>query len=129
MTVFLLFKGSEQALIEFYQIVNSIHPLLKFTYEISNSQIQFLDVTIFKGHRFQMEQILDIKLYRKPTDYFQYLDKSSAHPASVFKGFIIGGVTRFIRSCNNKDDLDTQFKLFNNTSLYSGDTRKMKLIY
>ncbi|XP_071150448.1 uncharacterized protein [Mytilus edulis] len=109
---FLLFKGSEQSLKEFYQIANSIYPLLKFTHEISNNQIQFLDVTIFKGTRFETEKILDVKLYRKPTDNYQYLENSSAHPASVFKGFIIGDFTRFIRSCCNRDDLDKQIDIF-----------------
>ncbi|CAG2208061.1 unnamed protein product [Mytilus edulis] len=45
-------------------------------------------------------------------DNYQYLEKSSAHPASVFKGFIIGEITRFIRSCCNRDDLDIQIKVF-----------------
>lgn len=51
-------------------------------------------------------------------DNFQYLDKTSAHADSVLKGFIIGEVTRFIRSCNNKDD--TQIKLFKHKLILRG---------
>ena len=76
------------------------------------TQMQFLDITVFKGSRFENEKILDVKLYRKPTDNFQYLEKSSAHPSSVFKGLILGEVTRFVRSSNNKIDLETQTEFF-----------------
>ena len=89
---FILFNGTNQELESLYRIANSIHPLLKFKYNISDSTMQFLDVTIFKGNRFQTSNILDTKIYHKPTENFQYLHRTSAHPASVFKGFIAGGI-------------------------------------
>lgn len=109
---FILIDTDENKIQEFFSIANNIHPLLKFTYTISKKEIQFLDTTVFKGKRFEKENILDVKLYRKPTDNFQYLDKSSAHPESVFKGFLMGEITRFIRSSNNTSDLQSQINLF-----------------
>ena len=91
--LFLLFNGEESKLRLFFEIANDIHPLLKFTFDISNSSLQFLDVTVFKGDRFKNSSILDLKLFRKPTENFQYLHRTSAHPASVFKGFLIGEIT------------------------------------
>ncbi|VDI82100.1 Hypothetical predicted protein [Mytilus galloprovincialis] len=49
---FILFNSSQDNLTELFNIANNIHPLIKFTHEISQSSIQFLDVTIFKGNRF-----------------------------------------------------------------------------
>ncbi|CAG2211214.1 unnamed protein product [Mytilus edulis] len=64
---FIIFNKSERHFMEFIKIANSIHPLIKFTHTISNTEIQFLDVTIYKGKRFLEDNILDVKLYRKPT--------------------------------------------------------------
>ena len=117
---FILFNGSKQDLETFFQIANNIHPLLKFTHEMSSDSIQFLDITIFKGERFRVNQILDVKLYRKPTENFQYLERTSAHPSSVFNGFIIGEIIRIIRSSNNRHDIDKEIKLFKAKLLLRG---------
>ncbi|VDI25469.1 Hypothetical predicted protein, partial [Mytilus galloprovincialis] len=112
--VFIIFNKSERHFMEFIKIANSIHPLIKFTHTISNTEIQFLDVTIYNGKRFLEDNILDVKLHRKPTDNFQYLDKSFSHPNAVFKGFIIGETIRIIRSSNNEIDRQQEIDLFKN---------------
>ena len=56
---FIIFSGNKENLTDFFNIANSIHPLLKFTYEISTDCLQFLDVSVYKGHRFENENILD----------------------------------------------------------------------
>ena len=75
---------------ELFKIANSMHPLLKFTYSISKTEITFLDTTVYKGERFMESRILDIKSYIKPTNNFQYLHRSSSHPKSVFTGLVKG---------------------------------------
>lgn len=117
---FLLFTGSKEELVSFFEIANQIHPFLKFTFEISTESLHFLDVTVFKGQRFQTQNILDVRLYRKPTDNYQYLPRSSAHPKSVFKGFVIGEIIRFIRCSNNNKDLEYQIHFFRNKLLARG---------
>ena len=37
-----------------------MHPTLKFTHEWSKTEINFLDLTLYKGERFKNTQILDI---------------------------------------------------------------------
>ena len=37
------------------------HPTIKFTAEISDKEITFLDTVAYKGERFQKDAILDIK--------------------------------------------------------------------
>ena len=46
---------------EFMGKINQIHPTIKFTYEISDTEVTLLDVTVYKGERFQATNILDLK--------------------------------------------------------------------
>lgn len=102
---FIIFHGLENDIHELFEIANSHHPLLKFTYEISKQEINFLDTTVFKGNRFKTSLILDFKTYIKPTNTFQYLERSSAHNSSVFKGFIKGETIRHMRNTSNENTL------------------------
>ena len=62
---------------QFFQIANSHHPLLKFTYEISDKEMNFLDITLSKGERFELELIFYVKTFIKPTNFtFQYLERT-----------------------------------------------------
>ncbi|KAJ8024865.1 hypothetical protein HOLleu_34899 [Holothuria leucospilota] len=72
--------------------------------EISKTEVTYLDLKIFKGNKFQSTGILDTKVYTKPTETFQYLDRNSAHPLATFKGFIKGEVLRYARLCSNESD-------------------------
>ena len=108
---FILYSGTKEELLTFFSIANNIHSLLKFTYEIATNNLKFLDVEVFKGPRFQNHNILDFRIYRKPTENYQYLHRSSAHPPSVFKGLVIGEITRIIRCTNNQSDIKTQIDL------------------
>ena len=47
----------------FLQQTNSFHPTIKFTAEISDKEITFLDTVAYKGERFQKDAILDIKTH------------------------------------------------------------------
>jgi len=66
----------------FLEEANSFHPTIKFTPEISDKEITFLDAVVhnYKGERFQKEAILDIKTHYKPTETFQYTHYTSCHP-------------------------------------------------
>jgi len=73
------------------------HPI-KFTAEISDKEINFLDTTLFKGERFNKQAILDICTHFKPRETFQYTHFSSCHPPGVRKGFIKGEALRLLRT-------------------------------
>ena len=60
----------------------------KFTAEISETEIPFLDTVMFKGERLKKESILDNKTHYKPTETFQYTHFNSCHPPGVKNGFI-----------------------------------------
>ena len=69
---------------------NRQHLTIKFTADISQSEINFLDTTVFKGDRFYKEYVLDIRTHFKPTETFQYTHFSSfplrAWPKASSKG-------------------------------------------
>ena len=69
----------------FIEEANSFHPTIKFTAEISENEITFLDTVVFKGERFIKESILDIKTHYKPTETFQHTHFTSCHPPGVKK--------------------------------------------
>ena len=85
----------------------------KFTHEISQTAITFLDVDIYKGKIFFNDSILDMKTYFKPTNSFLYLHRNSCHNRQVFSTLIKGEVIRYTRNTYKQDDLQhmlTQFK-------------------
>ena len=66
-----------------------IHHSIKFTFDISNTEAAFLDVTVHKGERFKATQILDCRTHFKTTNTFQYVHGSSCHPPGVKKGIVM----------------------------------------
>ena len=47
---------------EFIALANRHHPSIKFTAEMSDKEINFLDTTVYKGERFHNQGIFDITL-------------------------------------------------------------------
>ena len=82
----------------FLKLANNYHPTIKFTAEISDKEITFLDTCVYKGERFKRESILDVRTHFKPTETFQYTEFTSCHPPGVWKGFIKGKALRLLRT-------------------------------
>ena len=99
---------------------NDIHPTLKFKYDISDTHGTFLDTIVFKGKRFQKENILDFKPSVKPSEKFQYIHRQSSHPKPVFNGLIKGELIRLVRTATNKEDYLNRTKLFKEKLLLQG---------
>ncbi len=110
--VFAIFCGSTSECEQFIQDANGLHKSIQFNFEISDSRVNFLDVEIFKGPRFQREGILDCKTFLKPTNKFQYLHRDSAHPPGVFKALIKGELLRYVRNTNSESDFKEQVARF-----------------
>ncbi len=70
---------------------------IKFTSEYSQNSIDFLDLTIFKGPRYEKTGILDIRPYSKAIDAHAYLYFSSAHHKSIIRGLVKGEMIRVLR--------------------------------
>ena len=69
---------SDEELQNFLSRANNLHPSIKFTHEISNTTISFLDTSSSLS-----EGELSTDLYSKSTDTNQYLLPSSCHPPHV----------------------------------------------
>ena len=52
-------------------------PNIKLKQEHSDTKVDFLDVTVFKGNLVKSENRLSTKLFRKPTDTMELLHKNS----------------------------------------------------
>ena len=96
--VFSLWDTSKQDTDLFIEQAITFHPTIKFTAEISEKEITFLDTVVYKGERFQNKSILDVKTHYKPTETFQYTHYSSCHPPGVKRGFFKGEAIRLLRT-------------------------------
>ena len=75
---------------------------IKFTAEISENEITFLDTVVFKGERFIKESILDIKTHCKPTE-----------TSSICPFYLVppsGGTKRLYQRRSNKTARNKLFK-------------------
>ena len=56
--IFSLWRTERKEIDEFIALANRHHPLINFTAEISDKEINFLDTTVYKGERFHNQGIL-----------------------------------------------------------------------
>ena len=82
----------------FVEKANDFLSTIKFTAEMSEVEISFLNTKVYKGARFDKESILDVQTHYKPTETFEYMNFYSSHPPDVKKGFI-KGMLKEKRSC------------------------------
>ena len=127
---FLIWDLPEDDLDEFMNLLKTHDPSVKITEVRSRRGVDFLDTTVFKGPRFEQEGILDTKVYFKPTDTHQLLDRHSFHPKHTFDGIVNGSLSRYRRLCNNIEDFHEAcsllFKALTEERHYS--SRKLRYI-
>ena len=73
---FILWTRSVEELHHFHNILNSLHSDIKFTIELNENKLPFLDILIIKYNT-----QLSTDIYYKETDTKQYLDFKSCHPS------------------------------------------------
>ena len=99
--IFILWQHDLASLHQFMEAYNNFHPTIKFTHEISNTEIHFLDVTVYISNN-----QLHTKLYCKPTDKHQYLHYTSCHPKRNKQSIPYSQALRLIRICSEDHHLD-----------------------
>ena len=110
--IFSLWDSHEKDVDQFIEQANKFHPTIKFTAEISENEITFLDTVVFKGERFKKESILDMKTHYKPTETFQYTNFNSCHPPGMKNGFIKGEAMRLPRTNSSKTSFEESLVKF-----------------
>ena len=83
----------------FITAVNSFHPALKYTLEISDTSLAFLDIKLsVEGNG------LCTSVHYKPTDSHSYLLYSSSHPSHVKTSIPYSQFLRLRRLCSEDSD-------------------------
>ena len=76
--IFLIWPHGRESLLRFIEHLNRVHPTIKFTSDISDKEIAFLDLTIYISYPH-----IHTRIYTKSTDRHMYLDYSSEHPITL----------------------------------------------
>ncbi|XP_059150561.1 uncharacterized protein LOC131937289 [Physella acuta] len=90
---------AEEELQDFISFCNNYHPNIKFTSEISESSVNFLDMTISLN-----TTNVGTTVYYKPTDSHSYLLYSSSHPPACKNSIPFSQLLRLRRICQDNDD-------------------------
>ena len=123
--IFSLWDVNKPDIDKFIEQANSHHPTIKFTAEISNTEITFLDTVVYKGKRCRDHSILDIKTHFKPTETFQYTHFSSSHPSGVKKGFVKGEALRLLRTNSSRTTFEENIHKFKSRLLARGYPKRL----
>jgi hypothetical protein len=101
--IFCVWSHGKHTLQTFLTNINTKHNTIKFTWEISNKEIPFLDtITYVEGDK------LYTKIYHKPTDNKQYLHYQSCHPKRQKESVPNGLYLRARRICNKESDFEDE---------------------
>ena len=98
---FFIWTHGRNALELFKDHVNSFHESIKFTFEVSNHQIAFLDVLVKLD-----AGTISTSLYCKPTDKHLLLHFDSVHPKKLKKSIVYSQCLRTKRICSDPADYD-----------------------
>jgi len=97
--ILLIWDHSTSELDNFLDHLNSVHPTIKFTKSVSNSQITYLDLDIYRK-----DTTFETKTHFKSTNTFSYLHGHSNHPPSTFKGVLQGENIRILRNTSEENN-------------------------
>ena len=118
--ILLIWPHSPAELDSFLSDLNSYHSSLHFTSKHSSTEIDFLDITVYKHDSFFYTNTLDTKTYQKPKNLYQYLHYNSAHPRTLYKGLIKGECIRYLRTNSLKSTYQATLSLFRQRLLRRG---------
>ena len=96
--IFCIYPGPPHEAGDFLQFLNQAHPTIKFTADISQTKINFLDVEVTVDPHGDLQT----SLYRKPTDTYCYLHYRSFHPTHQKKAIPYSQFIRVRRICSDK---------------------------
>ena len=112
---FAIWTGPLAQLEVFINYLNSCDPNIKFTFEASQTSVNFLDTTVnIKNGK------LHTDLYCKPTDSHNYLLYTSAHPKRCKDSIPHSQFRRIRRICSDINDFDKHIKITTNHFLNRG---------
>jgi hypothetical protein len=99
--IFFVWTGSVQDLKQFETYLNSLVPGIHITLQYSEQEVNFLDTTVYINNN-----VLNTKVFFKPTDTHQLLHKLSFHPKHTATGVLKSQFLRFKRISSTRQDYD-----------------------
>ena len=123
--IFMVWTKSEKQLKDFMSELNQKHPSIKFDYKFDCKQIEFLDTLVY----IYQQNKLQPTLFRKSSDYQNFLNAKSEHPYSLKKSITnlsikdtkkMSSYSKFRRLANSIENNCSINKnvVINNASLY-----------
>lgn len=110
--IFYMAQSREDAEL-FFEKFNNVLPTIRCgSITIDNHSGIFLDIEIYKGKRFQLENILDFRTYQKVQNRYLYLAPNSFHRRDIFKSTIVSELNRYRLTCNDDNDFYRMRSLF-----------------
>jgi hypothetical protein len=100
--IFMIWDHPAEELETFMKDLNKFHNTIKFTMELSTTEVSFLDTIIYKDSNYK----LCSKLYTKPTDAHLYLRFDSCHPRNCIKSIPYSQFMRMHRIHTYKEEAD-----------------------
>lgn len=118
-----LFTGSLDDLTELNIFLNSLHPNIKFTYEIeSNNSLPYLDLLISRSNN-----AFEFQIYRKPTYTDCVIPFNSNHPYSHKVSSFRSLLHRLCSIPMSRDNFNNEFNIIKNIA--SNNNFPLSLIY
>ena len=104
----MIWTHGKDELDKFINYLNNIHPQIKFTSEVSDTSVNFLDTTV----KIDTDNIIYTTLYEKPIDTHLYLHYESAHHSPCHEKGPHGQFLRIRRICGkNQDFIESGIKM------------------
>ena len=114
--IFFIWKGTQHSLNQFIQKANTHHHSIKFTFEHSHTEANFLDIKIYTDST----RKLNTTLYRKPTDKNLVLHFDTHHPLHIKRNIVYTQALRYKRIISNQNKLHTELNTLTKIFLARG---------
>jgi len=122
--VFFVWPGTREDLKEFERFLNSIIPDIEITLNVHDTEVNFLDTSIFKHHS-EDTVSLQTKVFFKATDTHQLLHTTSFHPPHTCPGILKSQIIRFQRLSSFKTDFDHTCRILFNILQHRGYNKRL----
>ena len=106
--IFGIWTRSKQEFFTAIEILYQCHHSIKFDFEISPINVNFLDTTVFVGDNGKLKT----KVFSKPTDRQNFLHRRSEHPESLKKNIPYRQLLRGELICSEQNDFLQQADRF-----------------
>ena len=118
--IFIIWTGTKNELEQFIHKANAMHKTIKFTFEVDETSLTFLDTTVYKGPTFTDTNTLDIKTHIKATNKQLYVQATSYHPLSCKEGITKGETIRYLRTNTREETFRSMTKTLKNKMVNRG---------